>query len=69
METVDIDSVIEDVNAALPEGCEVDISTTTRDGKRVELIKGDTVTRLTSGLNKREAFYFLSGMLKGREIG
>lgn len=69
-ERIDLDPSIAKVLGTLPENTEIEISSVSKGGKRIDLIRagGETI-RLVSGLAKRDVKWYLEGMAKRSQIG
>lgn len=69
-ERIDLEPSIQRVLGTLPEKTEIEISSISKGGKRIDLIRADGQTiRLVSGLAKRDVKWYLEGMAKRSQIG
>ena len=68
VERIDLTEFIDAATATLPEGCELEVSGVSKGGKRLDLIRGDAIVRLISGIRTVDVKHLLIGIAKGRAI-
>lgn len=66
--TAALDEALDRANATMPEGVELEIVVVPGKGKRIDLVRGDAVTRFETGLKANTAIAMLDGIAKGRAI-
>lgn len=66
--TIDLNGYLDAANAALPDGVELEIVSIAKGGKRIDLVRGDTVTRMVRNLRTVDVKHVLIGIAQGRAI-
>ncbi len=65
---IDLQPFTDAANASLPEGAAFEVSNVKGSKKRIDLVRGDAITRIETDLVVRDCRYFLAGVAKGRAI-